>query len=48
MDWLKKHRHDIIELVVMGGLLLFTDWAKEAFKALIAGGIIGAWITRKM
>ncbi len=48
MDWLKKHRHDIIELVVMCGLLLFTDWDKEAFKALIAGGIIGSWITRKI
>lgn len=48
MDWLKKHRRDIIELVIMGGLLLFTNWDKEAFKALIAGGIIGAWITKKM
>ena len=37
MDWLKKHRRDIIELVIMGGLLLFTNWDKEAFKALIAG-----------
>lgn len=48
MDWLKKHRRDIIELVIMGGLLLFTNWDKEAFKALIAGGIIGAWIIKKM
>lgn len=47
MDFLKKNRRNVVSVVIMIGLLLFVDWDKEAIKALVAGGIIGSWLTMK-
>lgn len=48
MDFIKKHRRNIIQLCIFGLLLICIDWGKEAVKALVAGGIIGSWITTKI
>ncbi len=48
MKYLKKYRRAIVQAFILVGLLLFIDWSKEAFKALVAGGLIGAWITSRL
>lgn len=48
MTFWKKYRREIVQIVIMLGLLLFVDWNKETFKAIIAGGIVGSWITTKL
>lgn len=48
MEYFKKYRRTVIQVFILLGLLLFIDWSKEAFKALIAGGLIGSWIVSKL
>lgn len=48
MTFWKKYRREVVQVVIMLGLLLFVDWNKETFKAIIAGGIVGSWITTKL
>ena len=48
MEYFKKYRRTIIQALILLWLLLFIDWSREAFKALIAGGLIGSWIVSKL
>ena len=48
MRFFKKHHRVIVQAFILMGLLMFIDWSKDAFKALVAGGLIGSWITSKL
>jgi len=48
MKYFKKYRRIIVQAFILVGLLMFIDWSKETFKALIAGGLIGSWIVSRL
>ena len=48
MEYFKKYRRVIVQAFILMGLLMFIDWSKEAFKALVAGGLIGSWIVSRL
>lgn len=41
-------RIDVSSIIIIVLLIACVDWGKEAFKALIVGGIIGSWLTTKI
>lgn len=43
-----KAMKNITSLIIIILLIACIDWSKEAFKALILGGIIGSWLTTRI